>query len=104
MRKEGIGYLPQFDNTEHTIYKLLNFYMEKRGRVELRNFLEENFRQKKGNGWSDNTIRMLQNTLCSYGLIIEVEDYIYVITDEGRHWLNYGSSEDLVILIQDQKK
>ena len=22
MRKEGIGYLPQFDNTEHTIYKL----------------------------------------------------------------------------------
>ena len=36
MRKEGIGYLPQFDNTEHTIYKLLNFYMEKRGRVELR--------------------------------------------------------------------
>lgn len=47
MRKEGIGYLPQFDNTEHTIYKLLNFYMEKRGRVELRNFLEENFRQKK---------------------------------------------------------
>ncbi|WP_418403153.1 hypothetical protein, partial [Blautia sp.] len=104
MRKEGIGYLPQFDNTEHTIYKLLNFYMEKRGRVELRNFLEENFRQKKGNGWSDNTIRMLQNTLCSYGLIKEVEDYIYVITDEGRHWLNYGSSEDLVMLIHDHIK
>lgn len=104
MRKEGIGYLPQFDNTEHTIYKLLNFYMEKRGRVELRTFLEENFRQKKGNGWSDNTIRMLQNTLCSYGLIKEVEDYIYVITDEGRHWLNYGSSEDLVMLIHDHVK
>ena len=53
---------------------------------------------------SDNTIRMLQNTLCSYGLIKEVEDYIYVITDEGRHWLNYGSSEDLVMLIHDHIK
>lgn len=29
MRKEGIGYLPQFDNTEHTIYKLLNFSVKK---------------------------------------------------------------------------
>lgn len=104
MRKEGIGYLPQFDNTEHTIYKLLNFYMEKRDRVELRRFLEENFRQKKGNGWSDNTIRMLQNTLCSYGLIKEVEDYIYIITDEGRHWLNCGTSEELVIIIHNHVK
>ena len=104
VRKEGIGYLPQFDNTEHTIYKLLNFYMEKKGRIELRKFLDENFRQKKGNGWSDNTIRMLQNTLCSYGLIKEVEDYVYVITDEGRHWLNYGTSEDLVMLIHDHVK
>ena len=47
MRKEGIGYLPQFDNTEHTIYKLLNFYMEKRGRVELRNFLKKISDRKK---------------------------------------------------------
>lgn len=104
MRKEGIGYLPQFDNVEQTIYKLLRFYIEERGSIELKKFLQDNFLQKKGNGWSENTIRMLQNTLCSYGLIKEVKDYVYMITDEGKKWLNDGTDETLIMLIHDHVK
>lgn len=105
MRREGIGYLPQFDNVEECIYKLLRFYTEERGRIELKRFLEENFKQTGSRkGWSENTIRMLQNTLYNYGLIRETSDYVYIITEEGRKLLKYGNEEQLLILLHKHVK
>lgn len=98
MRKEGIGYLPQFDEVVGSMRELLEFFQEERGIIEFSRFVELHF---EGKNRSESTIRLLQNTLSNYGLIRETQDYVYVITNLGQQWLRNGSPEELIKIIHD---
>ena len=96
MRKDGIGYLPDFKNTVETVKVLLNFFKEEKGTIELKYLLESYFGKKD---ISNNSVRLVQNTLSNYGLIYETWDYIYTVTDRGREWIKKGGEEELLIII-----
>lgn len=98
MRKEGIGYLPDFKNTVETVKVLLNFFKEEKGTIELKYLLESYFGKKD---ISNNTVRLVQNTLSNYGLIYETQDYVYTVTDRGREWIRKGGEEELLIIIHE---
>ncbi|MDO4274964.1 MAG: Uma2 family endonuclease [Eubacteriales bacterium] len=96
MRKESIGYLPKFDEAEDCICDLLEFFKEEKSSIKLEEYVETCYGIK-----NRNTIRLLQNTLLNYGLIRETEDYIFVITNEGRQWLQHGGKEELIQIIHE---
>lgn len=98
MRKDGIGYLPDFKNTVETVKVLLNFFKEEKGTIELKYLLESYFGKKD---ISNNTVRLLQNTLSNYGLIYETQDYVYTVTDRGREWIKKGGEEELLMIIHE---
>ena len=98
MRKDGIGYLPDFKNTVETVKVLLNFFKEEKGTIELKYLLESYFGKKD---ISNNTVRLLQNSLSNYGLIYETQDYVYTVTDRGREWIKKGGEEELLMIIHE---
>lgn len=98
MRKDGIGYLPDFKNTVETVKVLLNFFKEEKGTIELKYLLESYFGKKD---ISNNSVRLVQNTLSNYGLIYETWDYIYTVTDRGREWIKKGGEEELLMIIHE---
>ena len=94
--KENIGYLPLMGQAKDTIIRILKFYMEPRSKIEFNIFFDQYFSKK-----SENTKRLTQNTLVNYGLIEEIEDFVFVTSNLGRKWLQSESDLELILILND---
>ena len=94
--KKNIGYLPLMGQAKETIIRILKFYMEPRSKIEFNIFFDQYFSKK-----SENTKRLTQNTLVNYGLIEEIEDFVFVTSNLGRKWLQSESDLELILILND---
>lgn len=99
VKKDGFGYLPNMSDIQSSIRDILEFYIEEKTTLSFAEYIKGKYGNK-----SDNTVRLIQNTLSNYGLIHEVDDYVYCTTDIGRKWLEKCSMWELVRIIHEHIK
>lgn len=81
-KKETIGLVPQMDEVCRTIAEYLTFLKYPQVLDNIQVFTAQKFRSV-----ADSTIRQNMGTLINYGLVIEVEDYVYQTSGVGKKWL-----------------
>ena len=96
MMKHNIGYLPNMGKARETIKKCLEFYSEEQDNRKSRHFFESTF-----GTINDNTLRLVQNTLKNYELIMESDDYVYKTTKLGKDWLKFPQYEALIRILDE---
>ena len=92
--KKNIGYLPLMGQAKETIIRILLFYMKPKSKIEFNKFFDQYFPKK-----SEATKRLTQNTLVNYGLIEEIEDFVFVTSNLGKKWLQSKSDLELILIL-----
>ena len=95
--KKNIGYLPLMGQAKETIIRILLFYMKPKSKIEFNKFFDQYFPKK-----SEATKRLTQNTLVNYGLIEEIEDFVFVTSNLGKKWLQSKSDLELILILNER--
>ena len=95
--KKNIGYLPLMGQAKETIIRILTYYMKPRSKIEFNKFFDQYFPKK-----SEATKRLTQNTLVNYGLIEEIEDFVFVTSNLGKKWLQSKSDLELILILNER--